>query len=184
MSYDFTLFDQKAHKTMEHVQQEMATLRTGRASIQMLDAVRVEAYGTTMSVSEVASISVPDPSLLIISPWDKSLLSAIEKGVLAANLNLQPIVDKEVIRIAVPMLTEERRKEMVKVLSSRIEDGRVMLRNVRNDCKKDIEKQKDAGHISEDVIKTELETLEKKVKELMEKLDHMFADKERDLLKV
>ncbi len=184
MIYDFTHFDHKIIKTLEHVQQEMSSLRTGRASGAMLDSVKVEAYGALMSISEVASVSTPDPSLLVISPWDKSLLSAIEKGVIAANLNLQPVVDKDIIRISVPMLTQERRLEMVKILAARIEDGRVMVRSNRTECKKDIESQKNDGHVSEDVIKSQLEMLEKRVKDTMEKLDRLFVDKEKDLLKV
>lgn len=103
-------------KVLDHVRHEMAGLRTGRATVQMLDDVVVEAYGSTMKINEVASLSAPDASLLVVSPWDKSLIADIEKGIQVANLNLNPVVDGEVIKVPVPPLTQERRQEMVKML--------------------------------------------------------------------
>jgi ribosome recycling factor len=184
MSYNFQLFSQRADKTIDFIRTDLSSLRTGRASVQMLDIVNVEAYGTKMKVNELANISVPDPGLLIISPWDKSLLGTIEKAIAVSGLNLHPIVDKDLIRIVVPSLTEERRKELVKLLSQKIEAGRVMLRNVRAEVKKEIEKQKDDGGVSEDAITLELETLEKKIKEYMEKIETISKDKEKELMTV
>ena len=184
MPYQFSDYTQKADKTLEFIQTDISTLRTGRASVQLLDVVSVEAYGTRMKINEVANVSAPDPGLLIVTPWDKSLLGEIEKGVATSGINLHPIVDGTVIRIVVPPLTEERRKELVKLLYQKMEAGRVMMRNVRAEVKKEIENQEDEDGVSEDMIKIELETLEKKVKEYMAKIDKILADKEKELMTV
>lgn len=184
MTYDFTQFTAKAVKTLDHIRDDINTLRTGRASAQMLDNVKVEAYGAFMKLNEVANVSVPDPTLIVISPWDKSLVGAIEKGISASGLNLPPVVDGQLIRISVPPLTEERRKEMVKLLSQKIEAGRVMLRNVRAETKKEIDSMKDTAGVSEDGIKADLAELDKKVKEYMDKIELLSADKEKELMTV
>jgi ribosome recycling factor len=182
MAYDFMQFQQKADKTLDFIRNDISMLRTGRASAQMLDIVQVEAYGSMMKVHELANVSVPDSSLLVVSPWDKSLLGPLEKAIASSGLNLHPVVDKDFIRIAVPPLTEERRKEMVKLLHQKIENGRVMLRNVRGDVRKEIEKLGDTSGVSEDVIKTELQELDKRIKEYMDKIDLLSKDKESDLM--
>jgi len=184
MPYQFSQLTQRADKTLDFIFNDIASLRTGRASVQLLDIVSVEAYGTRMKVNELANLSVPDPGLLVVAPWDKSLLPTIEKAIATSGINLHPVVDGAVIRIVVPPLTEERRKDMVKLLHQKIEAGRVMMRNVRAEVKKEIEDQEDGGGVSEDTIKLELETLEKKIKEYMEKLDKLAADKEKELLTV
>ena len=107
-------------KAFEHVQQEVRTLRTGRASADILDPVRVEAYGSSMRLVEVASVTAPDATLLVVSPWDKSLVGAVEKAIASAGLNLNPVVEGQIIRIAVPPLTQERRQEMVKLLHQKL----------------------------------------------------------------
>ncbi len=184
MAYDFQLFTQKADKTVTHIREDISTLRTGRASAQLLDVVDVEAYGTRMKVNELANISVPDPTLVVVSPWDKSILSALEKAISISPLNLHPVVDGSIIRIAVPALTEERRKDMVKLLHQKIEAGRVMLRNVRQDSRKEIEKMKDDAGVSEDDIKADLEQLDVEVKKYMDLIEHLDQEKEKELMKV
>lgn len=184
MSYSFSDFQTRADKALAFIRHDISQLRTGRASVQMLDIVSVEAYGTRMKVNELANVSVPDPGLLLISPWDKSVLANIEKAIATSGLNLHPVVDGQIIRIVVPPLTEERRKELVKLLHQKIEAGRVMMRNVRAEIKKEIEDQEDQAGVSEDMIEADLETLEKKVKEAMEKIDHLASEKEKELLTV
>jgi ribosome recycling factor len=184
MAYDFSDFQQKAQKTIDFIRTDISTLRTGRASSQMLDTVRVEAYGSMMKMNEVGNVSAPDPSLLVISPWDKSLLQAIEKSISTSGLNLHPVIDGAIIRIAVPPLTEERRKEMVKLLHQKMESGRVMLRNVRGDIRKEIEKMKDGGGVSEDDIKSDLQELDKRVKDYMDQIDLLSTEKEKELMTV
>lgn len=184
MPFSFQEFQQKIDKALDHVTQDLATLRTGRASTQMLDSVVVMAYGAPMKVNEVGNLSTPDPHLLVITPWDKSLLGEIEKAIVVAGLNLSPVVDGGIIRIAIPALTQERRQEMVKLLHQKIETGKVMIRSIRTDTKKDIEKQEGQAGISEDSIAADVELLEKKTKELMDKLDQMAQAKEAELMKV
>lgn len=174
---------QKLAKAREHIAHEFNLLRTGKAAPQLLDPVRVEAYGASMTLQEVASVAVQDSSL-VISPWDKQLLEAIEKGVNAAQLNLQPVVDSDHIRINVPPLTEERRLEMVKVLQQKLESGKVMVRTIRQDARKDIEKMKDEAGISEDDIAAGLDQLEEIIKKELETIDEMGDKKEAELMKV
>lgn len=168
----------------EHYAQDLSLIRTGRASAQMLDSVSVEAYGGRMRVAEVASVTVPDPTLIVISPWDKSLLSAIEKGIQVAGLNLNPIVDGQVIRLPVPSLTTERRQELVKLLQQKAESARVMVRTVRTEVKKEIEKQKGEPGVSEDHIEAELKELEDITKAMIEQVDAMTARKEKELMTI
>ncbi|MCC6711496.1 MAG: ribosome recycling factor [Candidatus Pacebacteria bacterium] len=169
-------------KALLHTEKEVATLRTGRASVQMLDDVRVEAYGSMMRLNEVASVSAPDPTLLVIAPWDKGVVAAIEKGVLAANLNLSPVVDGDKVKVPVPPLTQERRQEMVKILHQKVESGRVMIRSVRSDVKDMIEDQEGKAGVSEDDIKLGLKELDEVSKEYIEKIDQLAKDKEKELL--
>lgn len=177
-------FQQKITKSYEHVLQDVRSLRTGRASVQLLDPVRVEAYGTQMSLVEVASVTAPDATLLVVSPWDKSLITSIEKAIASAGLNLNPVVDGQIIRIAVPALTQERRQEMVKLLHQKIESGRVTVRTIRTETKQEIEEQKGVAGVSEDDIKLELDELDKEVKLALTKLDELQAQKEKELLHV
>ena len=169
---------------MEHTMEQVNGLRIGGANIQMLDTVMVEAYGTKMKLNEVASISAPDPQTLMISPWDVSLLQAIEKGVMGANLNLNPVVDGKIVRISVPPLTAETRAQLVKILQQKIEDGKVMLRGMRAETKKEIEAREDQSGVSEDEVKRDLEELKKKTKAVSEELDELLEKKKTQLLKV
>lgn len=184
MGFDLSAFDTKSRDILEHTNKDISSLRTGKATPQLLDSVVVEAYGGRMKLVELANISAPDSTLLTISPWDKSLLGAIEKGIVIASLNLQPVVDKDMIRISVPPLTEERRREMVKILSQKIEASRVLLRTLRTDVKKDIERQKGQPGVSEDDIKSEVEQLDSKLKAALDKLEQLFTAKEAELMKL
>lgn len=184
MSFDFSEFSAQTEKVLEHFTQDIGTLRTGRASVQLLDPVQVEAYGARMKISEVASVSAPESNLLVVSPWDKSLLGAIEKGINEANLNLSPVVDGQIIRIVIPALTQERREQMVKLLHQKIEGTRAMLRSVRTDTKRDIEKRKGEPGISEDMIESDLASLEEKFKAVEEQLESLSKRKETELMSI
>ncbi|MDA1079677.1 MAG: ribosome recycling factor [bacterium] len=181
MSYSFSSFTEQLQSSLSHTQGEVKKLRTGRATVSMLDGVYVEAYGSRMRVPEVAGISAPDATLLVISPWDKSLLQAIEKGVQAADLNLHPVVDGEIIRIAVPSLTQENRETLVKKLHQVVEAGRIGIRSARNETKKEIEDQKGTAGVSEDDIKADVAELETKVKQALETLEKVLQEKEKEL---
>jgi len=184
MDYSFSKLHDECKKVLEHIQREIGSLRTGRASASMLDSVMVDAYGQQMRIVELASISTPDPSLIVVSPWDKSLLGAIEKAISASGISLHPVVDGEIIRIAVPSLTEETRKEMVKELHKRVEHGRVMLRTVRGDIKQDIKSLEDTDGVSEDDIATHLAKLEIEMKQYVEQLESISKSKEADLMTI
>ncbi len=184
MPFDFSLYHSKSQKTLQHVQDDIATLRTGRATVQLLDPVLVQAYGGEMRLTEVAQVSAPDATLLVVKPWDKSIMGSVEKAIASAGLNLNPVVDGDIIRIVVPPLTEERRKEMVKLLHQKIEGGRVMLRSVRADSKKEIEDQEGEANISEDDIRRDVEQLNKLAEEYIQKIDAIAQQKETDLLTV
>lgn len=184
MAFDFSNYKAKMQKALDHVGQDLASLRTGRATVQMLDPVVVEAYGSRMRINEVASVQAPDPTMILVSPWDKSLLAAIERAITISGLNLNPVVDGDTIRIQVASLTEEKRKEMVKLLYKKIEDGKVMLRNVRGDVRKEIEAQKGAEDISEDDIKRDLTNLDEILKQFTQKLDEVSAKKEKELMTI
>jgi len=184
MSFNFSSFHQETSKALEHISQDIGQLRTGKANVQLLDSVKVEAYGSWLKINEVANISVPDANMILVSPWDKSLLGAVEKAINSAALNLNAVVDSQVIRIVVPSLTEERRKEMVKMLHQKIEGGRVMLRSIRTDAKKEVDGQKGQPGISEDMIEDDLSQLEVLVKGYMDKLDDLAVRKEKELLTI
>lgn len=184
MIYNFDSLKEKLTKSVNHVRTDLASLRTGKATPQLLDTVMVQAYGGMMKVVELASVTAPDPTLLVITPWDKNVLESVEKAIASAGLNLNPVVDGDIIRIAVPPLTEERRKEMVKTLHQKIEAGKVMLRNIRVEAKKEIEKLKGSEGVSEDDVQQDLTELEDVIKEFLEKLDQVAEKKESDLMSV
>jgi len=184
MSFDFTGVKQRLEKTLDHVSRDISSLRTGKATVQLLDPVIVDAYGARMKITELATVQAPDANMLVISPWDKSILVNIERAVATADLNLNPVVDGDIIRIKIAPLTEETRKEMVKTLHKKIESGRVMFRSLRSDAKRDVEAQKGAGGVSEDDIKADLQTLDEMIKTYMGKLDSLQTLKEKDLLTI
>lgn len=182
--YSFSKFKSKLDKIIEHTKSELSTLRTGKASVSILDPVKVEVYGTHMAVSELANISTPDNNLIVIDPWDKNVLEEIERAINKAGLNLNPVVDKQIIRIVIPPLTEERRKEFVKQLHQKVESARVMMRTARSDEKNEIEDQEGQSGISEDDIHRDLDELEKIMDEYEKKLLDISKSKEEELLSI
>src|SRR5258708_37314771 len=142
--------EERMKKAVEFVRHELAGIRTGKASPQLLDTVKVDAYGTTVPLQQVGSVGAPEPRLLVIQPWDKSLIKAICKGVNEANLGLNPTDDGSVVRIPIPTLTEERRKDLVKLISKFAEEGRVHVRQVRHDLLKAVKEQEKAGTLPGD----------------------------------
>jgi len=182
--FDFSIFQQKLDKIMAHTQQELAILRTGKAKVKMLDPVRVEAYGSLMAVNELANVSTPDANMIVIEPWDKSILKDIEKAIQKAGLNLNPIVDGELIRIVIPPLTEESRQELVKQLHQKAESAKTMIRNARIDIKNEVDDQEGQAGVSEDDIHRDLGQLDKVMNQYTEKLKTFIAQKEKDLLSI
>jgi ribosome recycling factor len=182
-----TLADQLKHakqlmdKTVDAVKREFATVRTGKATTALLDLVRVEAYGNDMPLTQVASVAAPEPKLLTIQPWDKTLLKAIEKAILASDLGLTPSNDGNIIRVPVPSLTEERRKELVKVIHKLAEEGRVAIRHARTET---IGKIKKTEHVSEDDIKKAEKDLQKVHDEHLKLVDGAVKAKEAEMMEV
>ena len=181
--FDFSDFTTRMNKILELVGDELKLIRTGRAKPDMVDHIQVEAYeGQMMRLQEIASISAPDAQLLTITPWDKSTLPAIEKAIATSNLNLSPVVDGDMIRIAVPSLTEDRRKEMVKLVNQKIESGKNMMRDARVSTKKAIEKMKDQDGVSEDDIKAWVDDMQGQFNDFQSQLEDMGKGKADELM--
>lgn len=172
----------RLEQAVEVVKKDLSSVRTGRAKPSIVEEVKVEAYGTYMSLRELATISAPDPTLITISPWDKSLVGAVAAGVNKAGLNLNAIVDGDVIKIAIPALTQERREELVKVVHQKIEGGKVMIRQIRTEIKEAIEAQEGESGVSEDSIKNWLDTMQKQVDSTIVKIEEIGKEKEKELL--
>ncbi|HEX9610573.1 MAG TPA: ribosome recycling factor [Gemmatimonadales bacterium] len=172
---------QQMDKTVEAVKREFATVRTGKATTALLDLVRVEAYGNEMPLTQVASVAAPEPKLLTIQPWDKTLLKAIEKAILASDLGLTPSNDGNIIRIPLPPLTEERRKELVKVIHKLAEEGRVAIRHARTETMNKIKK---TDHVSEDDKKHAEKDLQKVHDEHLKLVDAAVKAKEAEIMEV
>ena len=167
---------------MEVVKKDLSTVRTGRAKPSLVEDVKVEAYGTVMSLKELATISAPDTFLILIAPWDRGLVSAISSGIQKSGLNLQPIVDSDTIKISIPSLTQERREELVKQVHQKLESAKVMVRQVRTEIKEEIEAQEGESGISEDSIKMWLESMQKTIDGYMIKIDELGKEKEKELM--
>lgn len=176
--------DVKMGKTVEVLQRELATIRTGRASPALVEQIRVDYYGVPTPLGQMATISVPEARLLVIQPWDKGSLSSIEKAILKSGLGLNPANDGDVIRLSIPQLTEERRKELVRVVRKRVEEGRVAIRNVRRETMEQLRDLTRNKEISEDEQKRALELLQKLTDRFIEESDRIARDKEAEVLEI
>lgn len=171
-------------KALEDLRQELAGVRTGRASTSLLDHVKVEYYGTPTPLNQVATLGVPEPTLLTVQPWDPSLLAAIDKAILASGLGLNPVNDGKILRVPIPPLTEERRKELVKHLHRVLEDHRTAVRNIRRDANEALKKLLKDKKISEDDERRGLEEIQKLTDEFTGKLEEQGKGKEREILEM
>ena len=171
-------------KTIESLKHEFANVRTGRAHTSLLDSVMVDYYGAPTPVNQVANVSAPDPRMIVIAPWDKTMIGAIEKAILTSDLGLNPNNDGESIRLAIPQLTEERRKELVKVVSKKAEDAKVAVRNIRRDANDAIKKEEKAKTITEDVSKDGQEQVQKLTDKKIKLIDELRDTKEKDVMSV
>ena len=171
-------------KSTEALKHEFASIRTGRASVSLLDKVIVDYYGTPSPINQVANISVPEPRMILIAPWDKSMIGAIEKAILQSDLGLNPGNDGAQIRLVIPQLTEERRKEIVKVVHKKAEDAKVAIRNIRRDANDAIKKEEKAKTITEDDAKDGLDQIQKLTDAKIKQIDQLKDVKEKDVLEV
>lgn len=176
--------EEKMLKTEEHVVHEFSGVRTGKASPSLVENVHVEAYGSMMRLRELASISTPEPRMLVITPFDQGTVKAIEKGIQAANLGLNPAVQGRIIRIVLPDLSAERRLEMVKIAKRMAEEGRVAIRNERRTALEALKKVKNSGGVSEDEVKTAEAEVQKLTDGYITKIDKHFEHKEKEIMTV
>ena len=174
----------RMEKAVEDFRKEMSAARTGRASITLLDHIRVDYHGTSMPVNQLGTLSVPEPTMIVISPWDPSAVPMIDKAIRTSDLGLNPTNDGKVVRVPIPQLTEERRKDIVKHLHKVLENHRTAVRNVRRDIKESIEKLEKDKTISEDERKRSVEELEKLTHSETKKIEDLCAVKEKDILEV
>lgn len=179
-----TLLRQKFAKVLENVEEDFATVRVGRAKPSLVENLGVMAYGSRMRLMEVASISAPDPNMLIVSPYDKSIMRDIEKAIQDSEMQLSPAVSGDIIRIVIPSLTQERRLDFVKLLKQKTESGKIMLRQARQDIKEKIDTLKEKKEVSEDDIFMLLEQLDKITGEFNEKVEEMSREKEEEVMSV
>lgn len=176
--------DVRMGKSVEAFNHELAKIRTGRASTALLDTVKVEAYGSPMSLNQVANLTVPDAHTIAIQPWDKGMLNAIEKGIRDANLGLNPTSDGNIVRVPMPPLTEDRRKEIVKLVKKLGEEAKVSVRNVRRDSMEHLKKAEKAEHFSEDERKRGEDDVQKKTDLNVKEIDGLVAAKEKEVMAV
>jgi ribosome recycling factor len=176
--------EHKMHRAVEVTREEFTTVRTGRATPAILNRIAVDYYGAPTPLNQLASFSVPEPRLLVIQPYDKNSMSAMERAIMQSDLGLTPSNDGNVIRLAFPQLTEERRKELIKVVHQRSEDGRVAIRNVRRHAKEELERLKKDGEISEDDLVRAEKELQKSTDKYVAEVDEMLRHKEQELMEV
>ena len=171
-------------KAVEDFRKELATVRTGRANAALLDSVRVDYHGTPMPVNQLGTVTVPDPAMIVISPWDPSAVALIDKAIRTTDLGLNPTNDGKVVRVPIPMPTEERRKELVKHIHKVLENHRTAVRNIRRDIKEAIEKLEKDKKISEDEKKRALDELEKVSHAETKKIEDLSATKEKEVMEI
>ena len=171
-------------RALEALRREFAGVRTGKASPALLDTVRVEAYGSQMPLNQVGTVSAPEPRLLTIQPWDRSLVKAIERALQESDLGLNPSNDGNLIRIPIPALTEERRREYVKLLHKMAEEARVSVRQARKDANDEIKQRQKDGELSEDETRREQDDVQKITNQYVERVDELLKRKEAEVMEV
>ncbi len=174
----------RMEKAIDDFRKELSTLRTGRANVTLLDHIRVDYHGTPMPLNQLGTLSVPEATLIVISPWDPTAATAIDKAIRTSDLGLNPASDGKVVRVPIPPLTEERRKDLVKHLHKVLENHRTAVRNIRRDIKEAVEKLEKEKKISEDDRKRTLEELEKVTHSETKKLEDLSAAKEKEVLEI
>ncbi len=171
-------------EAVEAMRREFATVRTGKASPALLDTVRVDAYGSKMPLNQVATVSTPEPTLLVVQPYDKSIIGEIERGILTADLGLNPANDGNVIRVPIPPLNEERRQEYARLLHKMAEEGRISVRHARREANEEIKEKMKEHELSEDEGHRQLEEVQRLTDEYTEKIEQMLERKEKEVMKV
>jgi len=176
--------DDRMQKAIATLKKDLASVRAGRASVSILDKIQVDYYGTPTPINQMANVSTPDSRTLLIQPWDRSVLGDIEKAILKSDLGLTPGNDGSVIRISIPQLTEERRKELVKVVKKMGEESKVAVRNIRRDGNDDLKKIEKDGSISEDESRRMQDEIQKLTDKYIDEIDKVISTKEKEVLEV
>lgn len=184
MSFDKSDLSRRMDGAVAQLQKEYAGLRSGRASTSLLEHIMVEAYGSMMPINQCGSVSVPEPRMLTVTVWDASITKAVEKAIRDGGLGLNPMAEGTVIRVPVPQLTEERRKELIKVAAKYAEDARVSIRNIRRDGNDTLKKMQKDGDLTEDELKRLTDEVQKLTDAEIKKVDDMLATKEKDMMVV
>lgn len=175
---------EKMERTLDAFSLELSHIRTGRASVGLVDGIDVDAYGGKMKISQLGNIAVPEPRMILITPWDKSVLGAIERAILASNLDITPSNDGNVIRLPIPQLTEQRRKDLVKMVGKQAEEAKVAVRNVRRHDVESVKKAQKDGEIPEDDAHRLTEEIQKLTDSFCTKIDDAFAAKQKEIMEV
>jgi ribosome recycling factor len=171
-------------KAVEALRKDLSAIRTGRASVGLVDHIRVDYHGSVLPINQLATVSVPEPRLLTIQPWDRSSLGMIEKALQKSDLGITPTNDGSMIRLALPQLNEQRRKELAKMVQKRVEEGRVAVRNIRRDCHDDLRKKEKNHEASEDEVRRATDQLQKVTDQFVAEIDKAGKEKEAELMEV
>lgn len=175
---------EKMEKSVDSLLKELSHIRTGRANISLLENITVDYYGQPTQLNHLGTVSVPEPRVLVINPWDKTLLPTIEKAILASNLGITPQNDGNIIRLIFPTLTEERRRELVKVVKKYGEDARVAIRNIRRTLNAELKNMEKNSEISEDIHKDGVDEIQKITDEFIERIDKIIKNKENEIMEI
>ena len=176
--------DHKMGRAVEAMERDFQGIRTGRASTALVERILVDYYGTSTPLNQLAGISVPEPHQIVIQPWDRGVLGAIEKAITKSDIGLMPNVDGTVVRLNIPPLTEERRKDLVRVVHKRMEEARVEIRNLRREANDAIKKEEHAGDLGTDAAHREVESLQKVTDRMIAEVDKVGAHKEHEVMEV
>jgi len=176
--------EERMKKTLEGTRRELASIRSGKASPALLDTVKVEAYGSLVPIQQVGSVSAPEPRLIVVQPWDKSLIKAISRGIAMAELGLNPTDDGTVVRVPIPTLSEERRKDLVKLIAKLAEEGRVHVRQVRHDINKDVQSKEKSHTMSEDESRRLVADVQKLTDRYIAMIDELLKKKTAEVMEV
>ncbi|HHW19770.1 MAG TPA: ribosome recycling factor [Thermodesulfovibrio thiophilus] len=174
----------KMTQALEVFKKDLSTFRTGRASLGILDNIKVDYYGNVVPLNQVATLGIPEPRMITIQPWEQKMISEIERSIMKSDLGLTPINDGKMIKIVIPALTEERRKQLVKVVRKRAEEARVAVRNIRRDIIEEVKKSEKEKKISEDDSHRLQEEIQKITNAFIEKIDHLLEQKEKEIMEV
>lgn len=176
--------EERMEKAVAALKRDLSTLRAGRATPALLDKITVDYYGSTTAINQLANISVPEPRLLLIQPWDKKIVAEIERAILKSDLALTPNSDGSVIRLAIPQLTEERRKDLVKISKKKAEEGRVAIRNIRRDANDELKQKEKSSEITEDELHKEQDEMQKLTDKYIDEMDKVLSAKEKEIMEV